>query len=216
MKVSHRGTEFEVVNRLGWWKSRLPTWEPETFDAIDEFADPDSTFMDVGSWVGPMTLYAMKKFKSVYAYDPDPKAYSQLSANLDANGKPPNVFTLCQAAWTRPTILPLYAPASKLATSETNVHGFGKTRNFGRMEAFDLDNEIRKIRPRLLKLDVEGAEAILLPYVWPTVVELGVVVTAEIHHPRRWPRGRDPEPMKQIVGDAQPFDRNFHVVLNRP
>lgn len=55
------------------------------FATIERFSGPDVTCVDVGAWVGACTLYAARKYKQVYAIEPDPVAFQILRRNLELN-----------------------------------------------------------------------------------------------------------------------------------
>jgi hypothetical protein len=64
-----------------FWKSvERGEWEPYTFSVLDRFVTPETTVIDIGAWIGPVTLYAAKTAKHVFAIEPDPVAFKELSA----------------------------------------------------------------------------------------------------------------------------------------
>jgi hypothetical protein len=57
------------------------TWEAFTLDTIDTYVTPDSTYVDIGAWVGPTVLWAARRGGRVVA------AYQQrLSQRLRRQG----------------------------------------------------------------------------------------------------------------------------------
>jgi FkbM family methyltransferase len=87
MKVTIRGEVFEVTPESWdfWGLVDRGEWEPETFAALDRYLTPETDCLDVGAWVGPITLYASRKARRVYALEPDPAATMNLLANLALN-----------------------------------------------------------------------------------------------------------------------------------
>lgn len=87
--VSKLGFEFEVVDTAcgfdfwTWFESG--TWEPDTFEVLTEFLHPGVTFLDVGAWIGPISLVASRMCDRVVAVEPDPVAHEELYANLALN-----------------------------------------------------------------------------------------------------------------------------------
>lgn len=61
------------------------TWEPETLKLLDRFVDPQTVFFDIGTWIGPTTMYAAQTAGQVHSFEPDPVAFSELSRNLQLN-----------------------------------------------------------------------------------------------------------------------------------
>lgn len=65
-------------------------WEPELFDLIDELAP--CRFLDVGAWVGPVSLYAAARGCDVTAIEPDPAAAAVLRGNAAMSHLPVTVI----------------------------------------------------------------------------------------------------------------------------
>lgn len=79
---------------LQWWKNKYRNWEPQTFIVFDTFLSKTSSFVDVGAWMGPTTLYAAAKSKHVYCFEPDPEAFRVLSLNLAVNLQYKNITAI--------------------------------------------------------------------------------------------------------------------------
>jgi FkbM family methyltransferase len=85
--ISRNGIVFNVANNLPWFQKHFKDggWEQPTFNVITNFSDKEKIYLDIGSWIGPMAMYASKFYKKVYAIEPDPVARKQLQENLAAN-----------------------------------------------------------------------------------------------------------------------------------
>jgi len=71
---------------LDFWSSvSNATWESPTYKALSDVLTPNSTFVDVGAWIGPITLYAAQLAKATIAIEPDPVAFEALERNLTSN-----------------------------------------------------------------------------------------------------------------------------------
>jgi FkbM family methyltransferase len=46
---------------------------------------PTAAYIDFGAWIGPTALYAAHFLHHVYALEPDPMAFSALTANVQRN-----------------------------------------------------------------------------------------------------------------------------------
>lgn len=68
-----------------WFTIIYHKWETETFQAIDRLLDPTKYFLDIGAWIGPLSVYAGQKCKGVICVDADREALLDLKANLAAN-----------------------------------------------------------------------------------------------------------------------------------
>jgi FkbM family methyltransferase len=68
-----------------WDRVENGRWQQHTLSAIDRLVDGRTTFVDLGAWVGPTTLYAAAAARRVIAVEADPAALDQLRRNLAAN-----------------------------------------------------------------------------------------------------------------------------------
>ncbi|NBO66367.1 MAG: hypothetical protein EBU88_16240, partial [Acidobacteria bacterium] len=59
---------------LGFWKDVFPGWKNETFDVLNQFLNKDKIFIDVGAWIGAISLYASRFSSHVYSIGADAEA----------------------------------------------------------------------------------------------------------------------------------------------
>jgi len=52
---------------------------------LSESLKVDSIYCDVGAWIGPTVIFAARKCKRVYCFEPDPVAYENLLRNIRLN-----------------------------------------------------------------------------------------------------------------------------------
>ena len=85
--VTVGGRTFNVVagRHDNFWDTCEAGWEATTFEVLTSQPGPASTFVDVGAWIGPMTLVAAACGARVVAYEPDPTAADELAENIAAN-----------------------------------------------------------------------------------------------------------------------------------
>ena len=116
--------------------------------------------LELGANVGLITSKLIKSNKPVYAFEPEPVAFEELSKIKAINLKIYN-----SAAWNTECELNFYrhknwkenksTTSSTLIKSKTNVDA----RNLIRVSAIDISSFISKIENNILiKMDVEGAE----------------------------------------------------------
>ncbi len=78
IEINQRGHSFQVyVNNNdedSFWKNyRTGEWEPETLDFILSHVKY-GWFLDIGSWIGPVSLLMAGKYAKVISVDFDPLA----------------------------------------------------------------------------------------------------------------------------------------------
>lgn len=140
-------------------------WEPETHAVLDKYLHPDKCFVDIGAWIGPLTMYASLSSKHVYSIEADPVALQCLNAGI-AESSCMNVTVidkaLCaQTGWVCMT-RNLFRPCSALGDSTSQVKECVTERDDAHptpscsvkdLEAMGLfDNA------SIVKVDIEGGE----------------------------------------------------------
>jgi FkbM family methyltransferase len=159
--VELRGDPYHI----GFWRDvARGRWEAGTFSFVREHLRPSSTFLDVGAWIGPVTLSAARRCARVYAFEPDPDAYRFLLWNLDLNGIR-NVVSFHEALGAETGIRSLSAREGAFGTSRSSLlasSGAPELSVAGRA----WDDWLERVRPPRLdciKVDIEGGEFELLP-----------------------------------------------------
>jgi FkbM family methyltransferase len=183
-------------------------WEPQLTDWISKQLQPGDTFVDVGANIGYYSLLASKlvgKSGSVAAVEASPTIFRELQANL-ARNRAANVRCVNLAASDCRGTVPLYRGPD---------HNFGETSLFhskgfqpaGDIEAAPLAEilEPREIaNARLIKIDVEGAEGMVLPGLMPLLsasrADLELIV--EFHPQFLTEPGRGAEDLVKLFKDA--------------
>lgn len=160
-------------------------WEKTTFRvlraALSAAPMMKQTYWDIGSWVGPTTLFAAHFVTRVVAMEPDPRAFAELLSNVRLN---PSLaariepFRHCVAAVSGPVTMtgpaPLGSSMSRVGGAARIPESAAKEANWGeKMVSWpatcsapaDMAARVSLLPDSLalIKLDVEGAEAVILP-----------------------------------------------------
>ena len=152
-------------------------WEPETFSVFKNFIEETDVVIDIGSWAGPLTIYAAHLCKFVHSIDPDPVIFKQLLHNVNLNPKI-NSKVKCYnlTVWNTSITQTLYSrnvfgdSASSLI--QRTRDGNEKTSVPATSIKDFLENEkIEKVD--FVKMDIEGAEFFILPFIKDELIGLG-------------------------------------------
>lgn len=177
-KISFPGGEFTVVTEAlperhkDFWKLFVDKWEKENRKALSDFIDSDTTVVDLGAWVGPLTLMsAALGARHVYAFEPDKQAYKFLEENYSVNTELQDRITLFDSAIAKIDGEVSIGPLSgrPLGDSTTSTEGTNSSLvpaiNVNTMsEKCHLDSA-KKI---CIKIDIEGSEK----YVFQDIVNM--------------------------------------------
>ena len=84
--ISIKDIEFNIEEKgyENFW-SNIKSWEVKNLEFIKSNFSEDQIFIDIGSWIGPYTIFAAKLGMKVYSYEPDNIAYKILKYNISLN-----------------------------------------------------------------------------------------------------------------------------------
>ena len=128
---------------------------------------PSDVLWDIGANIGAVTLVAARHCQRVVAFEPERRALDLLTRHVNANGMS-NVTVVPRAlADTTGTAVLYQGPANNLGMGSltphvTNGDHQAVTASVPTLKADDFVREHPGLRPTILKLDVEGAEDLVL------------------------------------------------------
>lgn len=195
MKVTRDGDTFEVAPLAypeRFWEDHFAVaWEDTTKAVIDRFVR-GGTFLDLGAWVGPVSLWAGRKGARVIAVEPDPVAHPQLVANLTANGVD---FCSTQVAISDHDGMALLRSricwGDSMASLTASGEGFAV--RCLTLESFLAPFDLNDLQ--LIKIDIEGGEAHVIQQSAPFLRRLGVPVCLSLH-----PEWCPQNPLRYLAG----------------
>lgn len=167
--VKHNDTVIKIVssdkgNWFNFMKISYNGWEQRTFDIIDILANNDKIFIDIGAWIGPISLYCADKFRCVYAIEADKDSINILKQNISLNNFY-NIIAIDKAIYSDNK--PLYfGPSEFYPIKEMNI-SVSQSREY---RIYDSDYKVDGITFReiidmyqisnigIIKCDIEGGE----------------------------------------------------------
>jgi FkbM family methyltransferase len=161
------GRQFEVtaMQREFWESVSAGNWETDTFRLFDHCITPETVHLDIGTWIGPTLLYAAGVAGCSLGFEPDPAAYRILEANVGLNPhlKPIRIFPVAISPSHGESSMGSRSEAgdsmSSLLFANSNESWHVKLR---RIEEFEPYWPVGS--PVFLKIDIEGGEYQLMPY----------------------------------------------------
>jgi FkbM family methyltransferase len=151
-------------------------WEELIFEAIRSFVGPNETVLDIGSHVG----YAALRFAEwvgpggrIVCFEPVPSNVTQLRRNLDANGYQGRTIIVPSAVAEEASLRPFYDDrGSNSGMGSLGAHDDRHPSRQVRTVAVDdwlAEMDVSEIA--LTKIDVEGAEALVVRGMAKSLVE---------------------------------------------
>lgn len=191
MQVTRDGDTFEVQPLNDWWEfwqvRFAGTWEAGTKAVVDRHVER-GVFVDIGAWVGPVSLWASRRGAHVIAAEPEPVSYSHLDANLRANRVSFHAKRVAISDHDGVARLgrgEVWGDSAASFSSNLDAIDVPCLTLESFLAAFDLGNV------QLIKMDIEGAEGIVIPQAEPYLCRLGAPLCLSLH-PQLWTR--DPRP----------------------
>ncbi|WP_411882533.1 FkbM family methyltransferase [Polaromonas sp. YR568] len=169
-----------------WGRVAAGLWEPQTFEVFQRFLRPDRSYIDVGAWIGPTVLYGALLSRRVHALEPDPVAFAELAANVDANPALRRKIHL-HPCGIGPENGPLRLYAGGLYFGEQSHFGDSMSGMLAApgavgqpcrevpgmdLERFLALNAIDDCN--FIKMDIEGGEYAVIPGLWRRLPQLGL------------------------------------------
>ena len=89
IEIQRNSVKFKVLydpDKIEFWKKfEVNKWENETIQIIEKYVTKETFFIDIGAWIGPITLYVSKFASKIIAFEPDPIAHDILKKNVELN-----------------------------------------------------------------------------------------------------------------------------------
>lgn len=88
MEIERYCTCFNVIEtelNNGFWKMHFSHWEGKTYEFLLKYLNKEKTFIDIGAWIGPISIIAQNYSKQCICYEPDKFAYNELVENINLN-----------------------------------------------------------------------------------------------------------------------------------
>lgn len=154
-------------------------WESKHVEYMKQFVRPGSTFVDVGTHIGTITIPASRivgPSGKVISFEPQPKIFRELNHNLMLNNIR-NVHTYRLAIGDEAGEIELkpFVPGNEGGTSlDSNLEGTGEKANVIKLDSMNLNNV------SVIKIDVEGWEDKVLNGARETILRNKPVILIEI------------------------------------
>ncbi len=164
-----------------WTVFETSAWEPDLEEILDAHLTPSGTFVDVGAWIGPITLMGAARCSRVHAIEPDPVARRRLEANIGLEPRRNvTVWPVALCPSSGPVSLG-HTPNGWFGDSMSSMIFTDEAIEVTGMTLDDLAAEAGITTIDLIKMDIEGGEETTLPACAPTIRRLGSPLLLSLH-----------------------------------
>lgn len=164
-------------------------WEPTSWQAMRAHLEDGATFVDVGAQIGYYSLKAATVVGPrghVIAVEPNPETVNKLAANIQASGLKAVAVAPVACSDAEATLDLFAAPEAntgETSLSKVNASQSGAAVRAYKVRARPLDDIVREsgvARVDVIKIDVEGAEYLVLKGSQQTLARYHPIVLVEI------------------------------------
>lgn len=163
MIVNKIGIEYEVLDNtinFDFWSKYYNKWEDDTFKFISKYLNDEKTFVDIGSWIGPISIPASYLSKNCLCLEPDTVAFKELSEIIKLNNIN-NIIAENIALTNGEKIKIGNKTLGQSGTSflfcENSIECSGKT-----IEMLFNEHNLNEFNTSVIKIDIEGYEVNIL------------------------------------------------------
>ena len=184
-----RGESFAVITGFYdyfWSQVEEGNWESATFDSLATLITDETVFVDIGAWIGPITLFAAQRARFCIGIEPDPKAFEELRMNVAQNRQTSCPIDLIRAAlWngdsgTEVALRPLGFVGDSMSSIVRQRTRPGGANEFTAkvLNITELLSKISARQPKdvVVKMDIEGGEYEILAQLAAAMASLPVKV----------------------------------------
>jgi FkbM family methyltransferase len=197
---------------------RHVSWNPEEYEAFRAAVRPGATVFDVGANVGAYTLLFAQwvgPSGTVVAFEPAPASAAGLRHQLRLNGVADRVQVVESAVADIVGTAAFAADRASGANALISAGHAGEHAVMVTTTSLDAFCEAKRIRPDVIKIDVEGAEMAVLRGARRTLAAEGVQAFMEFH-PAVWPSlGVTPEVIRAELAShrlaPEPLDGSLDI-----
>jgi FkbM family methyltransferase len=187
-------------------------FEVETVRVLRSILRPGDTFIDGGANVGYFTVLAAKivgERGRVHAFEPHPDNVTRLQQNVVENGVASSVTIHPVALADRPGEMQLHilGEANTNHALATFFAAPGTQTRAVTVSVVRLDDYLPAVAPRLIKLDIEGAEPLAISGMVATLRRHRPAVIVEMNAGALGRAGSSPEELLAALLDAVPAYR---------
>lgn len=173
-----------LASQQFWSEVETGRWDPETFKVLYQELTSDVSYLGVGEWCGVTGLFAAQRSSRAILVEPDPVALDELVTNVDifnaesrvGGARKVSIETRCVSAPDQQGTVTMVGNGS---STSSLIHGLSLLQGAPTFEATcvtleDLITHHELSGEVFIKMDIEGAEATVVPSLFSWLSRLTV------------------------------------------
>lgn len=168
--------------RQQWEEIGSGTAEPETYAIFNKYVDKNTTYIDLGGYMGGTCLYSAQLAQQAFAFEPDPLVFRYLQQNLACNPQITNLTIFNQAAGMQEGVVHIKSTASGgNGGSSLMINDFKNSWEVKLIDLAKFINENHKAEKLFIKIDIEGYEYELIKQLVPRIIQHKPTIFIAMH-----------------------------------
>jgi len=204
----------DPYNAKFWKTVSQGRWEAHTYRILARFLSQDSVYCDIGAWIGPTAIFAARKCKQVFCFEPDILAYEHLLWNIRLN-RLHNVIPFNLALTDNNGIRPMASFGGKLGDGMTSLLKTDQAERTTHALCMTWETWTAVFKPEridFMKIDIEGGEFVLLPTIKDYLALRKPIVYLSTHAPYL-DGNRRREEMQRVIQVMEIYGQCFNEAL---
>jgi len=151
---------YKVKPHWFWKQYSQEAWEPETLEIYKKYINPETTYIDLGAWLGVTLMYAHALgCTKLYGVEANPESFELLQEHCIMNGIEAHLDNICICNENK--LVDFGADINYTSTSSASSMRGTQFRVQG-IKAEEYFKQFNNIKGLFIKIDIEGAEEIIL------------------------------------------------------
>ena len=209
VEIYRRNVRLKVSDddySVNWFRRNFAAgWEEDLLVLLENILKPERDFIDIGAWIGPISLFAATKARRVLSIEPDPTARHRLERNIASNSALSNITVSPNALYSRNALIrcggngplgnsestilvndPNYITASTAVPHYVDDQTTWRSSAAVQVEAntlstICLENGFSLLEVAAVKLDIEGGEKFVIDKLLTDLAGSPAVLILSLH-----------------------------------
>lgn len=181
IKVNNK--QYQVVPHWFWKQYNETGWEQQTYNVFERYIDKDTTYVDIGAWLG-VTLFYADQFteQPMFGVEANPLSYDMLCENTKSLDS--IKITKCCITDVDYKLVGFGGKDNQRNTSSnSSINGNCWNIESRTLMSYLNENNLLTHKKLFIKVDIEGAEELILNDLATLRYLRGITVYLSIHPP---------------------------------
>ncbi len=177
---------YKVREHWFWDEFSKTSWEPQTYNIFHNYINAQTTYIDIGAWIGSTLIYASQQNpKEMYALEANPLSFELLQENCSLNKslEKTKLSHLCITDKSDEITGFGGSNNTKNTSSASSINGDCWKVLTKTLTAYLAENKLLDCKNLFIKIDIEGAEELILKDLESLKNKENITICISLHPP---------------------------------